>query len=338
VQWFEALDEWWEESILGPSREWDQCLMARAGAMEFLTRALESRRRNDQAEVGFHRLLAALNEQLPEVFAGRPVAVRAELPGFPSGALAPRPMSAGGKERWQSELLVELARFYERIGEDHKAAITYDIVLDRLDKLGLAENRSSWAVALFARGGVALEQRDAAAAQAALDRYLRYFENHRVDVEQRPDAYGDPESALDYFKSRLSQGFVSLAVLHNVVLHDAATARRHCARAIELDDSPFNRVLYACYLAREGKRDEALRLAGSVEVIPELYYNLACTYALAGRSEEALDWLARDLAENHRTVKKRNGQRDWARQDRDLVSLFEDPRFLDLVRHQEAGK
>jgi hypothetical protein len=97
-------------------------------------------------------------------------------------------------------------------------------------------------------------------------------------------------------------------------------------------------VLYAGALAREGKRDAARRVAGSVEERPERYDHRACTYALAGRSEEALDWLARDLAENHRTVKKRNGQRDWARQDRDLVSLFEDPRFLDLVRHQEAGK
>ena len=90
-------------------------------------------------------------------------------------------------------------------------------------------------------------------------------------------------------------------------------------------------MLYACYLARDGRTEEAIRLAGSVEAIPELCYNLACTYALAGRKEQALAMLKRDIEENHATPKKRNLQRGWARKDRDLEALHGDPVYEVLV-------
>jgi tetratricopeptide (TPR) repeat protein len=335
----ERLDgDLWDEDQLGPSQEWDRCLWARGGCIDFLARGLEGRARNDEAEIAFHRLLAALNQRLPEVFHGRPLAAREAVPGLPPGGPQEVIVEAGGRERVWSDLLGELARFYERIGESGKAAACHDALIAKLSRSGLQENRSRWAEALFARAGVALEQQDASGAKAALAKFLKHFENRRVDVEQRPDFYANPEAAKDYFESRLAQGYVSLAVCDNVVLGDTASAREHCKRAYDLDDSPFNRVLYACYLARDGRKDEAIRLAGSVEAIPELCYNLACTYALAGRKDQALAMLERDLAENHATPKKRNLQRAWARKDRDLEALRGDPVYEALVADEpESG-
>lgn len=57
---------------------------------------------------------------------------------------------------------------------------------------------------------------------------------------------------------------------------------------------------------------------------PITWYNLGCSYALNGETDRALEAL--DLATRH-------GYRDrrWMLQDRDLQSLRDDPRFLDLV-------
>ena len=40
-------------------------------------------------------------------------------------------------------------------------------------------------------------------------------------------------------------------------------ARAYCRKAYALDDGPFNRVLYACYLARDDQKEAALALLAS---------------------------------------------------------------------------
>jgi adenylate cyclase len=61
-------------------------------------------------------------------------------------------------------------------------------------------------------------------------------------------------------------------------------------------------------------------------VIPALtWYNAACSYALAGDKEKAIDLLTRAFGTGRIT------NRDHVRADADLASLKDDPRFAALV-------
>lgn len=53
-------------------------------------------------------------------------------------------------------------------------------------------------------------------------------------------------------------------------------------------------------------------------------YNLACAYALQGERDRALEWLAEGL-------RLRPDLADWSKQDPDLASLRDDPRYLALL-------
>jgi tetratricopeptide (TPR) repeat protein len=247
-------------------------------------------------------------------------------------------VAAGDRERPFVGVTGEFARFFQRIGEEDKAAAILDHLIERLQGVGLHANRRAWASYLFDRASIAMDQRDAELARRRLQEYVTHYDNLLRDVRQNPEAYVDPELAQRYFASQLAAGHISLAVLHNVVLHDVATAREHCRKAYALEDSPFNRVLYACYLARDGNDDEARALLATVDATPPLYYNLACTHALCGEGDKALAYLALDLKLNHPTRKARNRQRDWALKDRDFASLIADPRFLELVRPRAEGE
>src|SRR5436190_9292693 len=82
-------------------------------------------------------------------------------------------------------------------------------------------------------------------------------------------------------------------------------------------------------LMRLGKVDEALeRTRRAYAIDPEdagVLYNVACNYALAGKPDEAIDYLEKAI---------RNGfaQRSWLENDSALDSLRDDPRFQDLLR------
>jgi adenylate cyclase len=54
-------------------------------------------------------------------------------------------------------------------------------------------------------------------------------------------------------------------------------------------------------------------------------YNVACVYALAGSSEEALDHL-------DKAIQNGFGHRDWLENDSDWDSLRGEPRFQALLR------
>lgn len=76
-------------------------------------------------------------------------------------------------------------------------------------------------------------------------------------------------------------------------------------------------------LGREDNADEYL--ARARELIPEFsIYDRACLEALAGNSKAALDYLEKALAQIP-------GDRAWAAQDPDFVSLHDHPRFQALM-------
>jgi adenylate cyclase len=80
---------------------------------------------------------------------------------------------------------------------------------------------------------------------------------------------------------------------------------------------------------RLGQRDQALeRARRALAIDPEdsvVLYNLACVYALAGLSDDALDHLKR--AYDHGSL-----QREWLENDSGLDSIRDDPRFQALLQ------
>ncbi|MCB9911117.1 MAG: hypothetical protein H6829_12720 [Planctomycetes bacterium] len=145
---------------------------------------------------------------------------------------------------------------------------------------------------------------------------------------------GAPEATAEPYRDLLASALVSVAVNANVRLGQPDRALEFYERAYLLKQDEFMRVLLACYRARSGKRLEALDLLASVNPSPPLYYNLACTHALLGNTQEALRWLRLEFTENQREVAGRERQKDWARKDPDLISLRDLPQFQQAL---EAG-
>jgi tetratricopeptide (TPR) repeat protein len=140
------------------------------------------------------------------------------------------------------------------------------------------------------------------------------------------------DAQIELTRNYLADAFVSLAVNANVRANDPVRAVAFFERAFELRQGDFMVVLLACYRARVGRFDEARALLVGVHDAPPLYYNLACTHALLGDADRALDYLARSLEHSVRSPGARARQREWARDDPDLVSLRGDPRFDALTR------
>ena len=101
-------------------------------------------------------------------------------------------------------------------------------------------------------------------------------------------------------------------------------------RHLELNpDDARALVLGAGAFMQLGEREKALDWARrGLAIDPEdssVLYNVACVYALGGKTEDALDCL--DLA-----VRNGFGHREWLENDSDLDSLRSDPRFEALLR------
>ena len=182
--------------------------------------------------------------------------------------------------------------------------------------------------------GEAGRPRDAVPVLESAVRRLEAIENTLVErrVDER-EARRLPlyDAQIEQTQRMQSQVLVALAVNANVRLGDPRTAVAYFERAYALDDSEFMRGLLACYRARFGAADEARQLLRTIRPSPPVYYNLACAWALLGEADQALELLARELAENHPTPGALARQKRWAREDPDLSSLAEDPRFLELT-------
>ena len=186
-------------------------------------------------------------------------------------------------------------------------------------------------------GGAYMDENLPREAEAALESALARLEEREASLNQNlAEEEGQRERLLlelDIERTRRlrSDALTSLAVNANVRLQETDRALAYFEQAYGLNQSDFMRVLLACYRARSGRAEEARALLDEVELAPPLYYNVACTFALLGETEAALEFLARDIEENHPSEGGRERQRAWARGDPDLVSLRGDPRFERLV-------
>lgn len=139
------------------------------------------------------------------------------------------------------------------------------------------------------------------------------------------------EAQRDQTRRLRSDVLVSLAVNANVKLGEPEEALEFFERAHELQQSEFMTALAACYRARAGREAEARYLLDRLSNSPELAYNRACTLALLGDVEPAIQALERDLRDLERTPAAQQRQKRWAATDPDLANLREDPRFQALV-------
>ena len=154
----------------------------------------------------------------------------------------------------------------------------------------------------------------------------------RLEVLERDlEDNGVGASGLLLVRRLRSDALVSLAVNANVKLGQAEQAVEYFEQAFELREDDFTRILLACYRARVGRHEEARAVIAETPVLPGNYYNLACTYALMGEPDLALDFLERDFREIRSSPGALERQKEWARGDPDLEAVWKHPRFVALT-------
>ena len=227
-------------------------------------------------------------------------------------------------ERAREQGRAETAR---RVAE--RAATDLEALRGTLGELDLARYL---AAAESAQGGALMDLERGPEAEVVFQRALERLDGAAREVEQRDDGAG-----ARLVRAQRAGMLTSLAVNANVKLRAPAKALDYFERAYELDQSDFMKVLLACYRARAGQAAEARAALADLRVTPANYYNLACTWALLGEHELALDYLARDFAEVRTQDGARERQRTWAASDPDLESLRGDPRFEALVKQVDEA-
>lgn len=152
---------------------------------------------------------------------------------------------------------------------------------------------------------------------------------------------GKYEEAVQYYRKagETSPDDYQIPILLAQIYHslgrrdDAAEANR---RGLELAEKAIAsnpedaRAYYmgAGALVRMGEKQRGLTWAGRAVAIdpedPAILYNVACSYAVTGRLEEAIDCL-------ERTVRAGASYREWMENDSDLDPLRGHPRFQALI-------
>jgi tetratricopeptide (TPR) repeat protein len=129
----------------------------------------------------------------------------------------------------------------------------------------------------------------------------------------------------------LALAYRNLAVYWNSE-GDTAKADYYTRQALALDPKdPFNLIFAAAFLAGNGHRDEALKVAQDNEKLLSASYNLAAIYAQMGNKDKALSLLKRHFFEYERYQAVRSKEMMEARVDAVFASLRNDPAFMSLT-------
>ncbi len=134
----------------------------------------------------------------------------------------------------------------------------------------------------------------------------------------------------------LALAYRNLAVYWNSE-GDRAKADFYTQAALKLDPKdPYNLVFAAAFLAGNGHRDQALKIARENEALLPASYNLAAIYAQAGEKEKALALLQRHFFQYERYQAVRSKEMMEARVDAVFASLMQDAAFLALTKEADG--
>jgi tetratricopeptide (TPR) repeat protein len=233
--------------------------------------------------------------------------------------------------RRPSSVALELAVGLREEGRQAEARALLEPYIADMQRGGRLQ-RYVWAIQSTARAEASLgsclcDEDQPEAAERVFLRAVQRLE----DLERHLSGRGIDASAYGDITALRAGTLISLAVNSNVRLGDSERALAYFERAYELRQDSFTTVLLACYRARSGRMEEARVALARVVEEPFLYYNLACTHALLGDTQQALSFLELELSVNHTTRGARERQRAWARDDPDLRSLRDESRFAELT-------
>lgn len=115
-----------------------------------------------------------------------------------------------------------------------------------------------------------------------------------------------------------------------------ARAQGYAEKALALDpDDPYTQIFVAAFVAEEGRRDEALRIAHAHEDLLAASYNLAAIECLLGHRDAALALLRRHFYQYELYDAVRSKEMKEAREDIVFTALKQDPDFISLTAKAE---
>lgn len=114
-------------------------------------------------------------------------------------------------------------------------------------------------------------------------------------------------------------------------------AQHLAEKALALDpDDPYTQIFVAAFVAEDGRREEALRIAHAHEDLLAASYNLAAIHSLLGHRREALALLRRHFYDYERFDAVRAKEMKEAREDIVFTALKDDPEFIALTARAET--
>jgi tetratricopeptide (TPR) repeat protein len=116
-------------------------------------------------------------------------------------------------------------------------------------------------------------------------------------------------------------------------------AQGFAEKALALDpDDPYTQIFVAAFIAEDGRREEALRIAHANEDLLAASYNLAAIHSLLGHRAEALALLRRHFYDYERFDAVRAKEMKEAREDIVFTALKQDPEFIALTAMAESNE
>src|SRR5437588_4821616 len=138
------------------------------------------------------------------------------------------------------------------------------------------------------------------------------------------------EQAVEEFP--LALAYRNLAVYWNSE-NDPVKGNVYTEKALALDPTdPYNLVFAAVFMAANGKKDEALKIARANMNLMPASYNLAAIFAQNGQKEKALQFLRRHFYQYERYASVRAKEMMEARVDAVFNSIRTDGEFVALTK------